>query len=341
MLTFWERCLGRAIAKGWLKRRGRIPQHPIFAAFPPLAAQRDGVDTDYLGVRTQAVMLPPHWVSPPLENLPEPPPFDEEYFEWIDVLEAVQAARETFTMIEVGAGYARWCARASVAAQRRGLHVRLGVVEAEPQHLVWARAHLVAAGVSTDDVEWFEVAVGAEPGETVFLVEMPEGRPGNTPREWYGQAVTWAAIPEATDAGRSYFGKPLMEMPGGWLGVKVPVRPLSPMLERFEAIDLVDFDVQGAELGVIAESVEALTARARRLHIGTHSRKIEAELPRILGPAGWRCIRSYPCLRWNNTPYGWIQFNDGVQTWVNSGLAQVGPQRKLRGSALKRAKYSA
>lgn len=320
MLTLWERCLGRVAARGWLPPRGPHAHHPVFGEFLPLPAPRDGVDTDYLGVRTQAAMLPPHWVSPPLADLPGLPPFDEEYFEWIDVLEAVQAARASFTMVEVGAGYARWGARAAVAARRRGLSVRLGVVEAEPQHLIWAREHLAAAGVSGDDVEWFEAAVGVEPGETVFLVKMPEGRPGNTPREWYGQAVTWAALREAKDAGRSYCGRPLMEMPDGWLGVKVPVQTLSPMLERFEVIDLVDFDVQGAESDVIAESVKALSARARRLHIGTHSRKIDAALTQILAPAGWLCLRSFPCLRWNSTPYGWILFNDGVQTWVNPRL---------------------
>jgi hypothetical protein len=133
--------------------------------------------------------------------------------------------------------------------------------------------------------------------------------------------VTWAAMRDAKDAGRTYFGKPILEMPGGWLGVKVPVQTLSPMLERFEVIDLVDFDVQGAELDVIAESTAALTARVRRLHIGTHSRKIDANLPRILAPAGWRCLQSYPCLRWNRTPYGWLYFNDGVQSWVNPRLA--------------------
>jgi FkbM family methyltransferase len=320
VLTLWERWLGRVAAKGWLFPRGHIAHHPIFAAFPPQPAPRDGVDTDYLGVRTRDVMLPPHWISPPLGDVPSLPPFDEEYFEWIDILEAVQAARGSFTMVEVGAGYARWCARACAAARRRGLEVRVGVVEAEPQHVLWAREHLAAVGIAGSNIEWLEAAVGAEPGETVFLVEMPEGRPGNTPREWYGQAVTWAAMQDATDTGRAYCGKPLLQMPEGWLGVKVAVQTLSPMLERFDVIDLVDFDVQGAETDVIAASLAPLTARVRRVHVGTHSREIDAALPRILRPAGWRCVQSYPCLRWNRTPYGWICFNDGVQTWVNPRL---------------------
>lgn len=35
------------------------------------------------------------------------PAFDEEYFEWIDLLEAVTEATGEFTMIELGAGWGR------------------------------------------------------------------------------------------------------------------------------------------------------------------------------------------------------------------------------------------
>jgi hypothetical protein len=34
-------------------------------------------------------------------------------------------------------------------------------------------------------------------------------------------------------------------------------------------------------------------------------------------------VRAFPCLRWNRTEFGWIRFNDGVQTWVNPKLAPV------------------
>jgi hypothetical protein len=163
--------------------------------------------------------------------------------------------------------------------------------------------------------------VGETAGETVFLVEMPQGHTGNTPREWYGQAVTWSSLDDAVDAGRHYCGHPLVEMPGGWHGVRVDVETLSAMLARFGTIDLADFDVQGAETAVIREAIVPLTEKVRRLHIGTHSPEIDAALPDILAPAGWRCLRSYPCLRWNRTEFGWIKFNDGVQTWVNPRLS--------------------
>lgn len=111
-----ERGVNALAARGVLPPFGAPARHPVLAAFPPQPAAAHGVDTDFLGLRTQAEMLPPYWRSPPAAGVPAPPVFDEEYF---------------------------------------------------------------------------EVAVGAEAGETVFLVEMPAGSEGNSPREWYGQAVAW------------------------------------------------------------------------------------------------------------------------------------------------------
>ena len=43
------------------------------------------------------------------------PSFNEEYFEWVDVLEAVVARAGMFTMLELGAGWGRWLANAAAA----------------------------------------------------------------------------------------------------------------------------------------------------------------------------------------------------------------------------------
>ena len=316
-----ERGVDALASRGVLPPYGAPSHHPVLEAFPSLPMAADGLDTDYLGVRTQAEMLPPYWRSAPAAGTVAYPAFDEEYFEWLDVLESVdEAARAgagTFVMIEVGAGFARWAARGWAAARQRGLAGRIGVVEAEPQHMAWAKSHLAFNGIPDSDVTFFEEAVGAVAGETVFLVEMPDGGEGNSPRDWYGQAVSWDDPATGQATARRYFGRELVAMPGGWHGLRVPVAQLSTILARFGRIDLVDFDIQGAELEAIREALAPLSAQVRRLHIGTHSREIDAELPRLLGGAGWRCVRAYPCLRWNRTEFGWIRFNDGVQTWVN------------------------
>lgn len=308
----------------WAANRGLLPpwgppiHHPIFAAFAPWGMVDGNTLVGYLGVRTEAEMLPSRRrASPTIESLPQLPAFDEEYFEWVDLLEAVATARDRFTMIEIGAGYARWAVRGWAAAQRRGLPAHVGIVEAEPQHALWAKSHLAFNGVPDCDVSFHEAAVGVQAGSTVFLVGMPHGAEGNNARDWYGQAVAWPGLTEGQDSGRSYCGKPVLELAAGWSGVHVNVQTLDTILSDFAHIDFADFDVQGAEADVIRASLGVLTEKVRRLHIGTHSREIDREIPRILAPAGWRCLRAYPCLRWNRTPFGWIYFGDGVQTWLN------------------------
>jgi hypothetical protein len=55
-----------------------------------------------------------------LTATPDLPPFDYEYFEWVDLLQAVKEAENTFTIVEVGAGYGRWSSRAALAARQLG-----------------------------------------------------------------------------------------------------------------------------------------------------------------------------------------------------------------------------
>ena len=43
----------------------------------------------------------------------------EDYFEWIDLLTAIERSRTQFNMIEVGAGYGRWISNAAAALKRR------------------------------------------------------------------------------------------------------------------------------------------------------------------------------------------------------------------------------
>jgi FkbM family methyltransferase len=308
----------RAAANRWLPPYGTPEHHPVFSAFAPLSVAEAREDVDFLGLRTQPEMLPAFWLSG--QGAGVLPAFDEEYFEWIDVMESVQAAVGTYTMIEFGAGYARWAARAWAAAHSRGLPARVGVVEAEPQHLAWARSHLAYNAVPADDIVFFDGAVGVASGSTTFAVGMPEGAAGNNPREWYGQAVMAGNGTPGAASGATYYGRKLLTLPGGWGCIEVPVLDIHDILDNFERVDLADFDVQGEETRLIEASVQTLTAKVKRLHIGTHSREIDAALPRILGPAGWRCLRAYPCLRWNRTEFGWISFNDGVQTWVNPSL---------------------
>jgi FkbM family methyltransferase len=251
----------------------------------------------------QSATVEPGW--------PEP---SEEYFEWLDILEAVDTAQGTFTMLELGAGYGRWAVRGALAARQKGLKVRIGLAEAEPQHALWLRQHLDDNQVGPDEARVYEAAVSDEAGRVVFCVSNPGEGDG-----WYGQSIVGGGLGGFPVVG-DYFGSPLVEFPGGARVIAAPQIALADILADYDAIDLIDFDLQGAEGRAIASAIAPLTAKVMRMHIGTHGPDIEDQLRALLPVHGWRCVRDFGCQKDNDTPYGSHPFNDGIQTWVNVRL---------------------
>ena len=219
----------------------------------------------------------------------EYPPFDEDYFEWIDLLEALTAAEGRFTMVELGAGWGRWIVNAAAALNRLGNlpHTLIGV-EAEPTHFQMMVQHVAANGLDSKNFQLIEAAVTRSDGKVGFLVgETEQG----DPRTHYGQHI---GGPHTVDA--------------------ISLRSL---LELFPVVDLIDLDVQGAGFEVLEAAAEALDRKVKRIHIGTHGRNIEAALRSLFGRLGWRCRNLFPCHSSVDTEWGPISFQDGVQTWLN------------------------
>jgi len=73
-------------------------------------------------------------------------------------------------------------------------------------------------------------------------------------------------------------------------------------------------------LDVIARDIKVINDKVRRIHIGTHNAIVEKGLRRIFSDNGWLNIWDYQCNNTNETPYGSIFFQDGVQAWVNPAL---------------------
>jgi FkbM family methyltransferase len=235
------------------------------------------------------------------------PPFDEEYLEWIDIVESVRDARGCYTMIELGAGFGRWLVRA-VAVLRQlapDLPFALVAVEAEPTHMRFLREHFTLNGIDPDAHWLIEAAVRARKGFAKFAI----GRATS----WYGQAIVG-------DASRLDRLRRLWRRPAADVDV-VRTIDLCTILARFERVDLIDLDVQGQELEVLAAAADDLDRRAVRLHVSTHTAAIEAGLRELLAAREWELINDYACGARSATPFGEIAFGDGVQTWVNPRLA--------------------
>jgi hypothetical protein len=81
------------------------------------------------------------------------PAIDHEIFECIAILESVIAARSSFTMVDLGAGYRRWTARAACALRlkRSELQSRFVAVEAEPTHFRWIKEHFIINRIDLAD----------------------------------------------------------------------------------------------------------------------------------------------------------------------------------------------
>ncbi len=172
------------------------------------------------------------------------PVFDEEYFEWIDLLEAVVEARDRFTMIELGAGYGRWLVNAAAAIRYvNNLPCRLIGVEAEPTHFEWMKEHMRDNGVKESEYELIEAAASDTDGKVEFYVGNPSG--------WYGQSILEGA--DQSLGRRLIRGAMLIvglkkgrELPA-WLrqqeggsAKRVKAISLNTLLSRLENVNLID-----------------------------------------------------------------------------------------------------
>jgi FkbM family methyltransferase len=229
---------------------------------------------------------------------------DEEYPEWIDLLEAVADAGDMFTMVELGAGYGRWLVNGAFAYRQLNPdgRVRLVGVEAEPTHFKWLAEHLARNGIAASDAELIEAAVAGEPGQVFFEVGNPLG--------WWGQS----ARERVTLRGR-------IRRRSGRLAVRAIT--LAQSLQSVPGvIDLIDLDVQNAEAEVLAAGTSDLD-RVRRVHIGTHSHEAEEQLRSLFTNLGWICQSDYaansvaPTTWWGGQN---VSFQDGVQSWRNPRL---------------------
>lgn len=294
--------------------------HPAFDRLSDYTGQAEpGFEIDFLGIRTRCE----YSAGAIITAMPVHTPVDphEDYFEWIDLLESILTANDRYTMMELGAGYGRWAVRGAAALrQLRGLPFHVVAVEGEPRHYRWLQQHMSDNHIHPPACTLIRGVVSGRRDGVLFYVGSPAGD-SNEPASWYGQAI--AKEYEAVDKSLSgqHEGQDVVTLKSGWKAVTTRSYLLTDILPETDRIDLIDMDVQGEELNVISSAIEVLNQRVARLHIGTHSPDIETGLRELLNRHGWECKADYPGAQTNQTPWGPVEFVDGVQSWVNPGLA--------------------
>lgn len=294
--------------------------HPVFEEFTQFGGvSQAGHMVDFIGSTINEKLFSGYFPEPHQASLPS---LDEEYFEWIDILRSVAEARDEFVFVELGAGYGRWTARAFKAAEQKGLRFRASLVEGEPVHAKWAHMHMQANDVPNYLLH--EAVVGPTKSKTMFVVEKSDKSFDDSPAAWYGQALGWFGDEHNDQSSRLYEGRPIIER-DGWGMIEVPVESLAAILGPYDFVNLIDMDIQGAEADLIDNSKDVLRCKVHRVHIGTHSHEIEDRIRSTMTGMGWIKEWDFPCLSETETPYGLVNFGDGVQSWTN-------PARDVKGN---------
>ena len=271
----------------------------ITKAFPLLETvrwQSPGETGDFLfnvlGGRTRKSYVRDLWFESTSHIL-----IDEEIFEWVAVIETVMSAGSHYTMADLGAGHGRWLVNAALLARYFGRSCIVIGVEAEDTHFSWMRQHLADNDVCPAEQRLFHAPIAGKRRDVPFTV-------GHA-RDWYGQSVI-----SSPDAGF-----------GNWPEARVEMRRsvvLEDIIGEIPMLDLLDLDIQGMEAEVISSSIDLITERVKRLHIGTHGIEIENTLRNLMTSAGWRPRFDFPAgTRGYPTPVGPVDFGDGVQSWIN------------------------
>jgi FkbM family methyltransferase len=226
-----------------------------------------------------------------------------ELAEWQAMFDAIEDASGRLTVLELGAGIGRWIVNSAVAIRqyRPELRYRLIGLEAEPSHYRWMKQHARNNGLRrwsrAGSCKLIEAAVSREAGRERFYF-------GNA-MDWYGQALV---RPENEGA-----DTPVTE---------VRTMTLSGLLAPLDRVDLIDLDIQGAELEVLTEAAPVL-GRVRRMHVETHSDEIDEKLPEILQQAAgdWHQEIAIRLGAQQSTPLGEADFKGGgAQVWRNNRL---------------------
>jgi hypothetical protein len=254
----------------------------------------------------------------------------EGYFEWIDLLDSIRAARERFVMVELGGGYGSRSVDAHAALSRLNpLPEMYVVVEAMAQHIAWARDNFLANGLALEQ-HWF-----------VNALVNASGRPelfAHASGVYYSSAIDAATRQRVFDAINSeghveaVARNLIME---GHMGLALPVAGdtdasmevefvsairLGTILTPLPAVDLLDVDIQFAEESVVPDAIDDIERKVKRIHIGTHAPPIHEKLHHLLRERGWQIVFSYMPYATFETPQGRFETKDGILGAINPAL---------------------
>lgn len=284
---------------------------------------------DCLGGRTKRKYLgmsPEDWARHSFGGVLDAfaPSFSEDYYDWLDLFDAVADSDRPFTMVELGAGYGRWLVHGANLAAKLGRPLGLLVgCEAEPTHYQWMMEHFRDNGYAPEHHRLRECAIAGAAGSVPFYI--------GAAAKWYGQSIAPSVIRLASRRGLNP-GRLLRMLLGKARPMDairlVPAATLAEIIGDLGVVDFMHVDIQGAEYDALSVSKDLLNAKVAFVHVGTHAPTVEATRGRdmdalihgLFQAMGWnRRFSAKPgeTIRLHGHD---IRFVDGVQSWANPRL---------------------
>jgi hypothetical protein len=292
-----------------------------------------GYAVDALGIFTDARFLPSNTSSFEAHDETTQRPslltWGERYLELADWLLAARDARNFFVGVSLGAAYGGQLVLAAKAlAAINPLPFRLVGVEPVPENCAWMRRHMADNGIN----HWIvQAALGADNEPVLFPVGAPgSGRNGCTDTNSALSRQTYAALICARGSAEQALENMLQsnstglgyDLGDGFHGeVKfVSALTLHDVLMPFDRVDLLEADIQHAEVNVFPPFIDVLNSKVRRVHIGTHGGAAHDLLRALFVGAGWEIVFDYAPETHHATQLGPLELIDGVLSARNRAL---------------------
>jgi len=271
----------------------------------PDARPEPGFLVDIYGIKTRVTSIWPE--ARALEGLllghPFPGNWHWEATEWVGIMRAVLEAGDQFRIMELGAGWGPASVSSGVLARLKGIpDIRITAVEGDPHHFGFLQQHLSDNGFDPLEHRLYEAAVAVEAG-----------------------IAKW---PVTADSSSDYGFRPLEGqtdyLDRHWADTRdVTLLSIRDLVRSEDRWDMIHIDIQGTEVAVCAAAMPELVKRAKRVMIGTHSRKIEGDLIDLFVTNGWILENEKPCqfrFRVGAKSLEAMTHLDGNQTWMNPAI---------------------
>lgn len=307
----------------------------LLEEFVPVSGEApNGFLVDFVGARTDCNFRA-HWTSGHGATVSPPPDATsgEGFFEAVSWIEAAKAARNSYTLVTLGACYGGQAVSAYRTLLRLNpMPARLVAVEADPQNFTWMLKHFRDNGIDPGQ-HWLVNCALSDDNKPVLF---PVGAPGSG----INNCIATNELESRLSYAHELMNKPnlpdivhnlIVDGDTGidWIqhGFQTRIKfvsaiTLNEILAPLDHVDLLESDIQQSESIVFPPAMAAIKAKVKRVHLGTHGADIHIMLRDEFARHGFEIVFDYPPNSTHSTSWGMFTVNDGVLAACNSAAAR-------------------